>query len=527
MTHNTQGAIAAGHPQTVEAGLEIFRMGGNVFDAVIGAMLASCVTEPALTSLAGGGFLLAHTADNCNTLFDFFSQTPCQKSDSSTVDFRAVDVDFGTTTQQFHIGLGAIATPGTLAGIVHIHRLLGRLPLKEVATPALHIARTGALVNDFHAYCYRILKPILLASAEMAQVLAPKGELVTAGDRIVMPQWANTLEYLVTEGARAFYGGDIGQALVNDCRDWGGYLTLQDLEQYQVIERSPLRLNYRGHTLLTNPPPSSGGALIAFSLSLLSRQDLSALTFGSPQHIELLARVMQVTNLARKNGYDSRLYDPHILDTFLSADTLEYYVHLLNAEPESVPLNKWGSTTHISAIDADGNAASVTASNGEGSSYVIPGTGIMTNNMLGEADLHPHGFHQWVENQRISSMMAPTMVLRNGKPEIVLGSGGSNRIRTAILQVISNLLDFQMPVQQAIGAPRIHWEDGVFNLEPGFDALPTSLPHSFPFDNQVTAWETQSMFFGGVHAVVRHLDGRIDGGGDRRRSGAFDGVAAM
>ncbi len=529
MNQQTRGAIAAGHPETVEAGLAIFRMGGNVFDAVVGAMLASCVAEPALTSLAGGGFLLAHTADNHNTLFDFFSQTPCHKRDTRTVDFRAVDVNFGTATQQFHMGMGAIATPGTLAGIMQVHQRLGRIPFSEVMAPALHLARTGALVNDFQAYCYGILSPILLASPEMRQILAPTGERVKPGDRITLPQWANTLESIAAEGVQVLYGGDIGQQLVQDCRDRGGYLTREDLETYQVIERSPLTLNYRGHTLLTNPPPSSGGALIAFSLGLLSQYDLGKLDFGSPNHIERLARVMQVTNLARKNGYDQRLYDPHILDTFLADSHIADYLPLLESMTHAAPLNKWGSTTHISAIDAEGNAASVTASNGEGSSYVIPGTGIMTNNMLGEADLHPHGFHRWVENQRISSMMAPTMVLRNGKPEIVLGSGGSNRIRTAILQVVSNLLDFHMPVQHAINAPRIHWENDVFNLEPGFSALPTHLlthsptqpPTPFPYDSTVIPWDTHNMFFGGVHAVVRQPDGAIDGGGDRRRGGAF------
>lgn len=525
MSQHVRGAIAAGHPETVEAGLEVFRMGGNVFDAVVGAMLASCVAEPALTSLAGGGFLLAHTADNRNTLFDFFSQTPHHKRDISTVDFRAVDVDFGTAIQQFHIGMGAIATPGTLAGIMQVHQRLGRIPFNEVMTPALHLARTGALVNEFQAYCYTILSPILLASNEMRQILAPTGDLVQPGDRIAMPQWATTLEYLAAEGPQALYGGDIGQQWVNDCQERGGYLTRDDLEQYQVIERSPLSLNYRGHTLLTNPPPSSGGALIAFSLSLLSHVDLRSLEFGSPPHIERLARVMQVTNVARKDGYDQRLYAPDILDTFLSDAHLADYRSLLEASADPVPLNKWGSTTHISAIDAEGNAASVTASNGEGSSYVIPGTGIMTNNMLGEADLHPQGFHQWRENQRISSMMAPTMVLRNGKPEIVLGSGGSNRIRTAILQVICNLLDFQMPVQEAINAPRIHWENGVFNLEPGIIPPPIPSPSPFPYDGTVIPWSNHNMFFGGVHAVVRHPDGSMAGGGDRRRGGAFASLA--
>ncbi|MEM9449973.1 MAG: gamma-glutamyltransferase [Cyanobacteria bacterium P01_E01_bin.6] len=533
MSQHTRGAIAAGHPQTVEAGLEIFRMGGNVFDAVIAAMLASCVAEPGLTSLAGGGFLLAHTAEHQNIVFDFFSQTPHYKRQASDIDFYAIDVDFGITTQQFHVGMGSIATPGTLAGLFQVHQRLGHLPLKEVIAPALDLARTGALVNEFQAYCYRILSSILLTSAEMRQILAPTGELVKAGDRIVMPLWADTLDYLAQTGTQALYGGDLGQQLVNDCHDQGGYLTLDDLEHYRVIERSPLSFNYQGHTLLTNPPPSSGGALIAFSLRLLAQHSPGSVPFGNAQHIERLARAMQLTNQARTQGYDQCLYDPDIVDTFLSEETLNRYAPMLHslkhATPLNKPLNKWGSTTHISAIDADGNAASVTASNGEGSSYVIPGTGIMMNNMLGEADLHPNGFSQWIENQRISSMMAPTIVLKDGKPQLVLGSGGSNRIRTAIVQVVSNLLDFQMPVQQAIDAPRIHWENGVFNLEPGFDLSSTSSSSStcsiFPFDGKVIAWEQQNMFFGGVHAVVSLPDGEFSGGGDRRRGGAFGVVA--
>ncbi|NEZ54867.1 gamma-glutamyltransferase, partial [Adonisia turfae] len=173
--------------------------------------------------------------------------------------------------------------------------------------------------------------------------------------------------------------------------------------------------------------------------------------------------------------------------------------------------------THLSVIDDEGNAASVTTSNGEGSSYVLPGTGIMVNNMLGEEDLNPHGFHQWTPDQRMSSMMAPTMVLRDGHPYLVLGSGGSNRIRTAILQVISNLVDFQMPLEAAVAAPRIHWENDVFHLEPGFNqALLTPIIG----DAKPLWWQAQNMFFGGVHAVGLDENGVLHGAGDSRRSGA-------
>ena len=223
---------------------------------------------------------------------------------------------------------------------------------------------------------------------------------------------------------------------------------------------------------------------------------------------------MALTNTARRDGYDSELYAADIGDRFLATAHRQPYQQAL-----SEVLNKWGSTTHISVLDGDGNAASVTSSNGEGSAYVIPGTEIMLNNMLGEADLHPQGFHQWHPNQRISSMMAPTLVLTGDRPSLVIGSGGSNRIRTAILQVISNLLDFQQPLTAAVTAPRLHWEGGTLHLEPGYgaDAIaqlpPTALGTLCP-------WQHQNMFFGGVHAVGRDPDGTLLGAGDPRRGGA-------
>ncbi len=515
MTLPNRGAIAAGHPKTAAAGIEMLQLGGNAFDAVVAAVMASFVTEPALTSVAGGGFLLAHTAQNQSTLFDFFTQTPGQKREKEAIAFYPVEVNFGSVVQEFHIGLGSMAVPGTIGGLFQVHQRLGRLPLKVVAEPAIDYARTGVEVSPFQAYCFKILQPILLKSAEMRQVYAPNGVLLQPGKTLVMPRLADTLAYLVEEGAKGFYQGEIAQKLVQDCRDQGGYLTLADLENYRVIERQPLKMQYRGHTFLTNPPPSSGGALIAFTLALLSKLELSQREFGSLDHLQVLANAMRLTNMARTDGYDARLYDPDVAEKFLAPAHLATYIHQL-----SLGVNKWGSTTHVSVIDAEGNAASATTSNGEGSSYVIPGTQIMVNNMLGEADLHPNGFHQWQENVRISSMMSPTMVLNQQQPEIVLGSGGSNRIRTAILQVISNIVDFQMSVEAAVDAPRMHWEEGVFSLEPGFEGLEGDR-HLFPFSEQIVPWQEKNMFFGGVHAVRKTATGEMEGAGDRRRGGAI------
>lgn len=509
----THGTIAAGHQRTAQAGIEIFRNGGNAFDAATAAVLATFVTEATLTSAAGGGFLLAHTKENENILFDFFSQTPRQKRTNGEINFYPIKLNFGDAAQEFHIGLGSMAVPGNLRGIFHIQQKLGRLPFKVVAEPAIHYAKNGVEINEYQSFCLNLLKEIITTPEEMRQVYAPNGKLLQIGEKLFMPNFADTLSYLAEQGVREFYEGEIGQQLVKNCQESGGYLTLEDLKNYQVVERQPLIINYRGNQFLTNPPPSSGGILIAFALELLSKVDLANVGFGSLEHLQTLIEVMRLTNAAREDRYNTNIYESDVEKLFLSAEHIDQYESQLKNF-----VNKWGSTTHISVVDGEGNAASVTTTHGEGCGYVIPGTGIMMNNMLGEEDLNPYGFHQWQENVRISSMMTPTIVLKDNQPEIVLGSGGSNRIRTAILQVISNIIDFKMPVDAAVNSPRIHWENGVLYIEPGFsDQAKESLLAS---NEQLVLWNKKNMFFGGVHTVMESA-GIISGAGDDRRNGAI------
>jgi gamma-glutamyltranspeptidase/glutathione hydrolase len=320
---------------------------------------------------------------------------------------------------------------------------------------------------------------------------------------------------LVREGVKEFYEGEIGKKLIQDCQEKGGYLTQEDLLNYQVLIRKPLAINYRDYKLITNPPPSSGGILISFALKLLEKFNLKDLKFGSIEHLKILAQIMSMTNQARKKDYDRQIYQQDIVNTFLHRENIANYQQQLNKNMS----NKLGSTTHISVMDEDGNAASVTTSNGEGSSYLIPETGIMVNNMLGEEDLNPHGFHQWQCNQRISSMMSPSILLQNSQPEIGLGSGGSNRIRTAILQVICNLVDFQMSVPEAVESPRVHWENNIFNLEPPLCILEQNRSElNLPPSTKLVLWQEQNMFFGGVHAVRKTKTG-FEGARDSRREG--------
>jgi gamma-glutamyltranspeptidase/glutathione hydrolase len=510
----TRGAVAAGHPQTAAAAMTIFEAGGNAFDAIAAAMLASFVTEPTLTSAAGGGFLLAHGCDRAPVLYDFFTQTPREKKPVADLDFYPVDVNFGDAVQAFHVGLGAMATPGNLAGVWTVQQELGRLPFGVVAEPAIAYARDGVPLSDFQEFCINtVLAPILLERAESRRIYAPTGRLVRYGEMLIHRDFANTLEAIVREGIDLFYRGAIADQLVADCHTHGGYLTHADLAQYQVIKRDPLQFHYRGQTLLTNPPPSSGGALMAFTLQLLATAELHRFPWGSEAHLRALIRAMQLTNQARTDGYDDRIHDPNIAADFLGTEHFAPYQAALQAG-----LNRWGSTTHISVMDEWGNAASSTTSSGEGSGYMIPGTGIMVNNMLGEADLNPQGFHAWACDRRMSSMMAPTMILTDGQPTQVFGSGGSNRIRTVLTQIVTNLVDFGDDLSTAITRPRLHWEGGTLNLEPG---LGEGLELSDRYTDHQLRWQAQNMFFGGVHGVERRSSGEFAGAGDERRGGAF------
>ncbi|WP_275575070.1 gamma-glutamyltransferase [Neosynechococcus sphagnicola] len=191
----------------------------------------------------------------------FFTQSPRQKRPLEGIHFQPVEVCFGDATQEFHIGLGAVAVPGNLAGVFHVQQQLGRLPLSVIAEPAIHFARQGIQLNWFQAYAFKLLEPILTASAAARQIYAPQGKLLQQGQTLLMQDFADTLAYLAAEGLAVFYQGEIAHRLVQDCQDQGGHLSLDDLRNYSVLERQPLSLSYRNRTLLTNPPPSARGAI--------------------------------------------------------------------------------------------------------------------------------------------------------------------------------------------------------------------------------------------------------------------------
>jgi len=510
MKTSTLGAVAAGHPATLEAAAHALRAGGNAFDAVVAAHWCACVAEPVLTSLGGGGFLLARPARGEARVYDFFAQTPGHRQPPEESDFHPIHADFGTMLQEFHIGYGSVATPGTVRGLFRIHSDLCTLPMPALLEPAIDLARRGVRLNSLQAYIFDVVRPIYLATPAAVRQFASRtqpGRLVGDGEVLTMPELAATLEALGREGERLFYEGEIAADIDTASRDGGGHLRRHDLESYQVIRREPLVIDYHGARLHTNPPPSSGGLLIAFALKLLEQLSGSGTRAGGPGAIATLAEVMQCTNEARLESIDSKSFDHTLLDRAC----LEQYLDRIRGRARA-----YRGTTHISVIDAQGNLAALTTSNGEGCGHLVADTGIMLNNMLGEEDLNPQGFQRWQENRRLTSMMAPGMLqLANGTC-IALGSGGSNRIRSAILQVVSAIVDGGLPLEAAIQQPRVHYENDLLNVEGGFDdAVVSTLETLF---TQVKCWPDRNLYFGGVHAVAQSHSG-FDCYGDPRRGG--------
>ena len=488
--HIARGVVAAGHPETARAGADVLRAGGNAVDAAVAAVLASLAAEPLLTGLGAGGYMLVALPGAEPRLLDFFVEASGRGAEpEARGELVPISVSFGDAIQVFNVGPASIGTYGVPGGLADAAARFGSLPLSELAAPAVALARGGVEVNAVQAYVIEILGEIATSTPECAALFAPKGRLLREGDTFRNPDLADALELLGREGAAPFYTGEVAAAVIEWLDGRGAMLTAADLAAYRVVDREPVRVAYRERDVVTNPPPSAGGTLIAYALALLERST-------DPLTPARLVDVMAAAQAERTPEFLDGLDDPGFLDRFLAS--------------------RLGSTTHVSVLDAAGGACGVTCSNGEGSGIVVPGTGLHLNNMLGEQDLNPLGFHRHPAGRRMPSMMSPTMVLGEAGPELVLGSGGSNRIRSAIIQAIVNVLDHRMDVAAAVRAPRLHFEDGVVYAEPGVDV--GGLGRGEP---ALARFRELNLFFGGVHAVARDPNtGELSGGGDPRRGGS-------
>jgi gamma-glutamyltranspeptidase / glutathione hydrolase len=478
-----RGAIAGGHPLTAQAGAAVLEAGGNAVDACIAASFASWVCESPLTGPGGGGFMLVHLArDRRTRVLDSYVAVPS----GAAGEMEAIDVDFsGSSTQVFRIGAASVAVPGALAGLEEAHRRFGTLPWAELLGPAIALAREGVEINGPQAYLHAILDVILRHTEEGRRLFGGNAPL-PAGARLVQPELADMLAVFAEEGARALYRGDVGREVVRHLKEHGGGVTLRDLREYRVIRRRPVSVRFRGCDFLSNPPPATGGILVCFGLQQLYRREPTT---------ERLLQVMDEQRRARDPRFSRQLYRGGLAKRLLGVG---------------------GGTTHISAVDAQGNAASLSVSTGSGSGIVVPGTGFALNNMLGEYNVVETGPLPR-PGRRLTSLMAPSIVLEGDRPRLVLGSAGSLRLFSAIMQTAVNVLARGCGVEEAIERPRLFKDEEAVHCEGGTPAEEMDRLEELGY--AVTRWRRRNLFFGGVAAVELRAEGTLAAAGDPRRGG--------
>lgn len=459
--------------------------------------------------------MLVHAAEE-DVLLDFFVAAPGLGGVERRSELQPIAVRFEDAEQTFNVGAASCGVPGTPAGLAAATERFGSMPLRELTRPAIEHARAGVRVNAEQANFHAILEPILTAFGETAELYAPAGRILGEGDAFRFPDLAASLERLGDEGPDPFYRGEVAAALAAWVRERGGTLSEPDLAAYEPVLRDPVRAGFRGRGVLTNPPPSAGGILIALSLELLER-------IGSAALDDVIA-VMEVAQAERTEAFQEGLYEEGFARRLLAPDRLARAAGAIErgerpGSPDPGPEVSLGETTHITAVDGRGGCAAVTCSNGTGSGMLVPDTGVHLNNMLGEQDLNPHGFYRVAPGRRLPSMMAPTVVLRDGQLEAGLGSGGSNRIRSAVLETIVRLVVEGMGAQAAVEAPRAHFEADAVQVEPGIAEAPLRRLERRGYE--VVRWRSRSVFYGGAHTVTRNpATGELEGGGDPRRGGA-------
>ncbi len=481
------GMVVSSQALASQVGADILAAGGNAVDAAVAVAFAEAVVNPCCGNLGGGGFLVLHTAEGRSRFVNFREKAPGAASRDMYLGADGNLVPFSTLR-----GWKAAGVPGTVLGLTTALSRYGTLPLARIMAPAIALAKDGFVLTRGDTDILETGTKKFERDPTVAKIfLRPDGTPFRPGDRLVQADLGKTLQAIAEGGQAAFYRGEIPRAVEAASSAGGGILTAQDFADYTITDDRPLSCTYRGATILSAPPPSSGGTTLCETLTILDGYDIAASGFNSARTVHLMVEAMRRAYADR----NATLGDPAFVDNpvarLISPDyarTLREGIRLDRATPSSdirpdpalQPPRERPETTHISVLDRAGNAASLTYTiNGYfGSGAMAPGTGFFLNNEMDDFTTkvgvpNLFGLVQGNANaiapgKRPLSSMAPTIVLREGKPVMVVGSPGGSRIITINAQAIMNMLDFRMQPQEAVDAPRIHhqWLPNTVYAEP-------------------------------------------------------------
>ena len=516
-----RGLVVAGHPLAAEAGAEVLRQGGNAVDAAVATALVLWVVEPHGSGIGGEGTLVAWIGKERKCIsIDFGSRAPLN------VTLR----DYQDRARRRR-GPTSAGVPGALAGLSLVLERHGTKKLADLTGPAIRRAEEGFPVDPVLARALRANKSALLKYPSTRTIFAPEGRLLEEGKRLVQKDLAETLKKIVTRGVDFFYRGELAESIEKNLLPSGGKIGKKDLMSYAVREVPPIRGSYRGHEICTSFPPAGGISLVE-TLNVLEGYDLKSLGFDSPLYLHLLAETVKIADRDRRR----EVADPRFVTVPLERLTdkahaaelrklvQEGKTHDVTSGKKGEYEDPWqeGSTTHLSVVDRWGNAIALTQTLSFlfGSGFVVPGSGILLNNDMnnfsyqrGQANTMEPG-----KSPRVSR--SPTIILREGRPVLLVGSPGAGRIIPTVAQVIINVLDHGMELDKAVAAPRLYTRNGQpVQIEDGFPQ--ESIAALKARGHGVVVKGKLDPYFGGVHAVAWDREGNgWKGSADPRRYGA-------
>ncbi len=489
----SHGACASGDVHSARAGADVLAAGGNAVDAMVAAGLMACVTLPTMTSLGGGG-LITMLVDGQVSVCDGFAALPGlglkgrgeRELDIVTVSFEGIDVDF-------RVRAPSIAVPGTVAGLWAAHERHGHMPLADVAAAAIRAARQGFRVTPGQTKAFALLEEIYRLTPGTWALLSNGEQVAQPGEVLRNAEVADTLACLVEEGPVAFYEGDIARAIVDVGEGW---ITARDLASFDAVFRKPLHGRFRDWHLRAPAMPSVTGGMLFAGLRHLEAGGSLPRAFDVPAWGRVAETMTVMTDL-RTEEYERRLFEEGYLESVLAARGA-------------------GNTMHISAADDAGNLVAYTTTVGESAGLVAPGTGVVLNNFLGEEDILPSGKTPKA-GRRMMTSMCPLLLSNGAGRRFALGSAGSSRIKTALLQIVLHLVDGGVGPAEAVRRPRIHVEDGTLYIE-GWGRTEDEVDALRSLAERVKCTSECGFFFGGAQ-VVEHAGASFQAGADEDRRG--------
>lgn len=535
------GMVVSASTIASKVGVEILKQGGNAIDASVAVGFALAVTYPYAGNIGGGGFMVIHFNDGKNTTIDFRETAPMLANKNMFLDSSG---NFISSLSEE--GATSAGVPGSVSGLIYALEKYGTLPLSKVIQPAINLAEYGWILQEHDVAAFQNNLPIFKKYPSSLNVFSKKGEPYVAGDLFIQNDLAWTLEQIKKYGVDGFYKGKVAELLVNQINELGGYITLEDLEKYNCVEREPIVGNYRDHKIISMPPPSSGGIALVELLNILENFNFDNTDWGSSEYISTLVESMKYIYADRTQHLGDSDFYPVPVNNLLSKEYAEtLYRKIKNGVISSSEIKSGietnylesTETTHYSVIDKKGNAVSVTTTinSGFGSKVVVDGAGFLLNNEMDDFSSKPGEPNQYgllgnVANsiepgKRMLSSMTPTIILKNDKPYLIVGSPGGSTIITVVLQVILNCIEFGMNIQEAVNAPRIHHQwlpDIIYHEQFSINNDTFSILESLGYKLK----DRNSTFrvLGSAQAImIDQENNKIFGASDPRRNGSVEG----